>query len=384
VPDARRRVIHLSAYEAPYPGSFVPMLRAAGDAVRRLGPEWSFELAFTARAGGRAWLEELRADGILVHLAPARTKAQAVRWLRALLAGDPRAPLLHSHFSFWDLPAALAGRAARDGLVVWHLHSVFDDSWRLRARNTATCALGGRMVQRILCVGPEVEAGARRRLAPARRMLRFANGIDLERFRALEEHERRAARERLAFPADAAVLVAFLWEWQHKGGDLFLAAAELLRSRGREVIAVPVTLSGAIPAAVADGRVRPLAAGPDGRVRPLAAGTDVLTILAAADVFVAASRAEGGGPPFSVLESLATGTPVVASDIPGHRVLAGAPALRLAKREAASLADAIAAELDARPTLRARAKATRAQLQRFSLAAWGERLGDLYAELAGR
>ena len=58
----------------------------------------------------------------------------------------------------------------------------------------------------------------------------------------------------------------------------------------------------------------------DGAVRGLPATESVTDLYGAADVFVAASVAEGT--PFSVLESLACGTPVVASDIAGHRFAA--------------------------------------------------------------
>ena len=46
---------------------------------------------------------------------------------------------------------------------------------------------------------------------------------------------------------------------------------------------------------------------------------DVRALYAAADVFMSPSRAEGT--PYSVMEALSSGTPVVASDIPGHAAM---------------------------------------------------------------
>lgn len=52
---------------------------------------------------------------------------------------------------------------------------------------------------------------------------------------------------------------------------------------------------------------------------------------------------------YAVLEAICTGTPVVASDIPGHRVVADAcPGYRVVPRTAESVADAVR-ELLARP-----------------------------------
>ena len=60
----------------------------------------------------------------------------------------------------------------------------------------------------------------------------------------------------------------------------------------------------------------------------------------AADALIAPSRAEGGDPPFALAEALACGTPVIASDIPGHRALAGlAPAVRLSAASPQMLAE---------------------------------------------
>ena len=49
---------------------------------------------------------------------------------------------------------------------------------------------------------------------------------------------------------------------------------------------------------------------------------DVRALYAAADVFVAPSRAEGT--PYSVMEALSSGTAVVATDIPGHVAMGAA------------------------------------------------------------
>lgn len=365
-----RRVIHLANYGGPYPGSFIPMIAAAREAVEGLGEGWSFEAVFSPVAEGRPWLEQLRADGMRARLAPALSRGKAIPWMRSLLSEEGSPSLLHTHFSSWDLPALAAGRIHRGTRVVWHVHTPLLADPRVRATNAAKFAGAGRLVDRILCVGPEIEAEVLARGAPRRRTETLANGIDFGRFQPITPEERHAARVQLGISPESRVLVTFAWDWERKGGDAFLAAAALLRAQGRRVVAVPVTVD---PTAAAGGASE--------HVIPLTAIDDVRSLYAAADVFVAASSGEGLG--FAVLEALAVGTPVVASDIISHRFVGGGvPTIRLATREPESLAGAIAAELDAAADLPARAFEARGMLeQRFSLERWKRDLAVVYATL---
>jgi glycosyltransferase involved in cell wall biosynthesis len=256
------------------------------------------------------------------------------------------------------------------------MHTPLLSAPKARLSNLVKFGVFGRVADRLLCVGPEIQDAVRARLAPARTTLLFPNGIDFDHFIPPSDGARVAAREQLGLPPGATVLVAFVWDWERKGGPLFLDAVATLRARGADVIAVPVVLGDRLQSLAADYADDP-------GVRPLAASEDVRALYAAADVFVAASRAEGM--PFAMLEALASGTPVVASDIPSHSFVGDdLPARRLAARESVAFAAAIEAELDDTPENRAtRISETRARLEeRFSLAGWCERLTDLYAQLA--
>ena len=73
---------------------------------------------------------------------------------------------------------------------------------------------------------------------------------------------------------------------------------------------------------------------------------DVTDLFGAADVFLAVSAREGM--PYSVLESICCGTPVVASDLPGHAAVGNAvPACQLVARDPRTIADAVREFLDA-------------------------------------
>jgi glycosyltransferase involved in cell wall biosynthesis len=368
------RVVHLADYGGPYPGSFVPMLEAARSAVEASGAGWSFEAVFTPGVERWPWYSELQASGARTRVAPAMGSRAAVPWLRSLLAETPGQTLLHTHFSAWDLPAGAAVLARRDAKLIWHLHTPLADTASIRARNLVKFAVVGRTTERILCVGPEIYEKALERRAPAARTSLFPNGVDFDRFALAGAPERAAARARLGLGAEATVLVSFAWDWERKGGQLFLDAAEQLRSHGQDVLSVPVVIEGRASELEAQSSAR-------NAVRPMSVIDDVRDLYAAADVFVAASTAEGM--PFSVLEALASGTAVVASDILSHRFIGSdLPTLRLVERSGPAIAAAIAEEIGERDTRERRGAETRELLEPdFSLARWTERLGDLYGEL---
>lgn len=121
----------------------------------------------------------------------------------------------------------------------------------------------------------------------------------------------------------------FLWVGNpkpHKGLDLLLRAWAL-RGGGPEIL---VVVGAPIPAGGGAGRI----------VRLEGVGDDDLRCLyAGAVALVAPSRWEGFNLP--LLEAMACGAPVVASDLPAHREVAGPAALYVPVGEAGALARAL-------------------------------------------
>ncbi len=348
------------------------MLEAAQRASVSKG--WAFEAVFTPGAEKHAWYGELLEKGVPISVAPRMGTRAACAWVRELTMAHQGPQLLHTHFSFWDLPTALGTRGLSVP-VVWHLHSRLSDELATRVKNLVRFGLVGRMVERILCVGPEIRAKALGRLAPARRTQLFPNGIDMARFAPVTPPEQAAARGRLSLTAGEEVLLLFGWDWETKGGPLLLDAVAELSRAGRPVLALVVGPPD--PARAAAAR-----RGLERNVRVIPPAEDVRGLYAAADVFVAASPAEGL--PFSLLEALSCGTPVVASDIEAHRYVAGGlPGCRLAARRGSDFAEAIAAELDAGVVDRsARLQRSRVLIEdQFALARWSARVVELYEEL---
>ncbi len=106
-------------------------------------------------------------------------------------------------------------------------------------------------------------------------------------------------------------------------------------------------------------------------------------LLGTADVFVAPSI---GGESFGVvlLEAMAAGAPVIASDLPGYRLAAGEAARLLPVGDARALAATLALVLgDARERARMTA-AAKERVQAYSMDVIAERYRHLYASLASR
>lgn len=214
-------------------------------------------------------------------------------------------------------------------------------------------------------------------------------GVDLARFRP---GSRRAARRALHLPDEAAVLLYVGRIQRLKGIEVLLHAAELLRgvpgSRPLRVLIVGGQPDGApprLPELRELDRLRALA-------RQLGLG-DVVTFTGAvpqsvlptyyraADVTVMPSSYESFG--LVALESMACGTPVVASSVGGLRTLVedGRTGFLIPWRHPRLFADRIA-HLLRHPALAARLG--QAAAQRARALSWGsaaERLLGIYSEL---
>jgi len=364
------RIVHLAAYGGSYPGSFVPMLRAVDDAARKRG--WLFEAVFTCDAASHPWYAEMANDGVGVRVAPALSRRALASWVNDIVAERPPGnTVLHAHFTTFDLPVAAAARRSADVVAIWHMHNPPESNPAQVVRGVLKFALAGRHVDRILCVSQETAEVVRRRGAPRGRVLVFPNAIDLRRFLPpADTQERARARLQLGISPERALLVHFGWDWERKGGDLFLAAIDLLSRTHGDTLGLSV-------GGGEHARAQVAALGLGECVQVLEPQDDVRTLYAAADMFVAPSSSEGM--PYAVLEALCTGTPAVVSDIPSHAVLLHTPGCVAAQRDPQSLANAIGAVLDARRGDGPAVDASKLVAD-LDLADWAERLLDLYTQ----
>jgi glycosyltransferase involved in cell wall biosynthesis len=371
-------VIHCADYAGPYPGSFVPMLAAAANEAQGRGYQTTVGLADEAR--NRPWLSELH-DISEVRFFSVNQSRVAGIWpaigeLRSVLRASPNPTVIHTHFTTFDIPAALIRLRDPKVAVIWHEHTPLRGDPRAQLRNTLRYACLGSLVSQILCVSPELRTTLLSRRAPGRKLLDFPNAIDLRRFSRVSPSERALARRSLGLPKHARVVLHFGWNWQVKGGDLMLAAAEDLATDPDLVVLTVIGEN------AADDGVPALEGNPI--VRALGPTNDVNRLYAAADVFLSCSRAEGM--PFAVLEALACGLPVVATDLPVQRdLLAGLPGAATVASEPSSIAAGVREMLSLNPGARIEhAEASRARIgSSFALEPWARRLVDLYEGALG-
>lgn len=358
---------HIADYAGPYAGSFIPMLVAATREAADRGHRTTLWFADVAR--DRPWLAEL--DGLAEirwlrwGLGQAERIRPTLQAFHAEVAGASDPIVVHTHFSTYDIPAALVRLRRPGAAVFWHEHGRVPKMATARARSVARYALLGRVVSGMLCVSPDIAKAVRSDGAPARRVIEFPNAIDLGRFAAVTPERRALARTRLGIPDDRPVLLHFGWDWQRKGGDLMVAAAERLGRDDAEWLTVGVPPETLPPTPA--------------RVRALRPTDDVRHLYAAADVFVSCSRAEGM--PYAVLEALASGLPVVGTDLPGQTpLLTGLAGTEVVAADPAAIARGALRLLSRSPAERARQslQARERVADRYSLPAWARRLIDLY------
>jgi glycosyltransferase involved in cell wall biosynthesis len=307
---------------------------------------------FPPRAADRYWLRELRDSGVECQIVPDKVPIRArTRQVAAVLAESDRPTVVHTHFSVYDIPAALARRRRADMPLIWHVHTVLATGLRVHLTNIARFSLFARSTDLILCPAQNVADEMVARGAPRSRVEVFPSPIDVGFFPLADAKRRAAARAELEIPQDRAVLLHFGRDAQVKGTDLFLAAADALAADDPTIHALlHVGDRRGLGMAQFEGAALPECVH---LIRPV---DDIRVLYAAADVLVAPSRGEGM--PFAVVECLSSGTPVVASDLPGHRMLAQEiENCVVVARDPGAIAGATRALLDRAPAARDEAAA---------------------------
>jgi L-malate glycosyltransferase len=369
-----RRLIHLADYENLHPGSYIPWLLAVLDEARGRG--WTTEVGFPAFVAEAAWLERFREREIPVHLLRAEGRIETRREVAALIGAAGGGPgLIHTHFTRYDIPAVLAARRDPSLRVFWHIHTVLGRSRLSFARNALKFRLFSGPVQRILVPAANIGEGLVERSAPADRIMLLPSAIDPSAYVPPSPERHQAARWRWEIPDGPFVLLHIGRAWELKGGRRFLEAVRILLDEGRSVVGI--TLRGGEDA---ERDRAALGLTPQQVLIPERID-DIRSLYAVGDIFVAPS--EGEGMPFSIVEAMASGVPVVASDLPGHRYL-GDPldACVIVPNEPRAIADAVAALAD-RPKEQVQREGTAARRfieENLSLTATATRLVDAYDE----
>ena len=357
---------HLAAFHLP----FIRLLQG-----------WGYEVhAAASPAEGRK--EEVAAAGVTCHDLPfARSVTSLRNWrayrrLRSLLRKE-RYDLIHVHTPVAAWLTRLAAKRTGQGPVLytahgfhffrgapWHYWLLFYGAERIAARWTDGL---------IVVNGEDFARAQRMGFEPGKNLfLVHGVGVDLSRYGEAQA-SREEVRAALGLPSRGLVVTCVAEFTPTKNHAQLLAAWPKV---ARTVPTAHLLLVG-------DGRLRgKLEEGAKraslSRVRFLGFRCDVPQILAGSDVFVLPSRREGL--PRSVLEAMATGLPVVATDVRGNRDLVedGVNGFLVQVGDVDGLAHALLRLLGDQDLRKRMGQAGREKAQAYSLARVLEEMAAVY------
>ena len=287
---------------------------------------------------------------------------------------------------------ALSARDGRRPVVLWTVHNALLDlradqlpsgqRWLLGAKRAGyriAYRMGGRLADGFIAVSDDVAGVVAQAYRPPRsRLFTIPNGVDVERFGG--HGQREAARAGLGVAPGARVIVVVAKLFAQKGHSVLLEALASTPLRTNDVVLV-----------VGDGperdRLQQLAKHWDlAAVRFLDNRPDVPQLLAASDLFVLPSLWEGL--PMALLEGMATGLPVIATDVAGSRqvVVPGESGMLVPAGDPRALASAMTHLLDDDAERNRLGRAARERVEaEFSAARQAVRHAEAYeASLARR
>lgn len=262
------------------------------------------------------------ACGVPVIDAGAPTRLGRIRRLRAVIR-DVRPDLVHTTL----YEADIAGRLAAASLRVPVVSSVVNDAYGPEhraaygaAKVTMAQALDVATAPLVRCFHANsrhlVEVMSKRLLVPRRKFVVIHRGRDRATLGEWSPERRARVRRSLGIGDATPVVLAVGRQEVQKGFDVLLRAAPLL---WKEVPDALILIAGREGGATE--QLRAMAAASDARVRFLGHRTDVADLMVASDVLAFPSNREGF--PGTLVEAMALGLPVVASDLPQNREAVG-------------------------------------------------------------
>jgi glycosyltransferase involved in cell wall biosynthesis len=286
-----------------------------------------YEVHFASSAG--PYVEGIRREGFRYHCIPiarsynVASHVRAVFLLRRLIARE-RFEIVHTHTPIASLIGRLAARLANVPITLYTAHGFYfhDRMPPLKRRLFIMLEkFGGYLTDYTFTVsGEDRDAAVALGISDLERVLHIGNGVNLNRFDPDRlRSERDAVRESLGIAPNQPVVCITGRLVREKGYlELIDAFARVVR---RIPEAVLLCIGGALESDHDDASdeiaARVQAHGLSEQVRFLAFRADVERVLCASDVFALPSHREGM--PISILEAMAMGLPVVATNIRGSR-----------------------------------------------------------------
>ena len=363
-------ILHLLA-PAPV-GGLETVVTTLAAAQRRAGH--TVIVAPTLSAPGDGWnfassLEHT--DVELVPLSVPRRGYLRERSLIRALCGSRGVNIVHTHGYRSDIVGGHAGRESGVPIVTT-VHGFTGGGWKNRAYERLQRFVFRRF-DAVVAVSQLQADQLRSTGVPAQRLHVVPN--------ALAAHAapltRAEARRALHLPSDGLIAGWVGRISREKGIDVFIDALTSLTDR---------TILAAI---LGDGPERATESARAESIAPsrflwLGAVPDAAKYFAAFDLFVLSSRTEGV--PMVMLEAMAAGIPIVATNVGGiPDLLSSKEGMLVAPENPAALAAAIRATLDDRAAAEERARAARLrQKTEFDVGPWSARYEAIYRDLIAR
>jgi glycosyltransferase involved in cell wall biosynthesis len=316
-------------------------------AIRERG--WEVSVACT----DGPMLRRLAAEGIPTYpvhisraIAPMTNLLAVVRLYRVIRAR--RFDIVHVHTPVASLVGRLAARLAGVPLILYTAHGFyFHEHMNPRARSLHIRIerLFGRCTDFLFTQSAEDAATAiAERIMPASKVEAIGNGVVISDFANVPRSAVEGWRERLKLPGDSIVIGTVGRLVREKGyREFFEAASRVAASHPSAMFVVVGDVAKGDRDPFSATIVEMLASDPNLRDRVRFAGftEDVPPLIQLMDIFVLASYREGM--PRSIIEAMAAGKPIVASDIRGCReeVINGVTGFLVPVRDAAALANRI-------------------------------------------
>lgn len=340
--------------------------------------------------GDTSFWDDLSVAGIPLRPLPmerkvaSRVNAEAIGTLaRMIREASPRIDVVHAHSAIGGAVARLAvlvaGLSGRRPAVVYTPHgfAFLDGSPARRRGFLAVERILGLTTDRVIGVSPtEAEVAWRRRVVPRERAVAIPNGIDPTTMPTSADGVRARAEE--GWDTSPVVMTVARMTPQKDPSTWLRVAARIAASRS-DVRFVWVW-GGETAQEVRDEAHR---LGIADRVDFVGYRPDARRLVAGANVFLLTSRFEGL--PYSLIEALAVGVPVVATDVTGTRdvVRHGVTGLLSPAGDVEGLASHVLSML--RDPKRAAALATAGRedvVQRFSIDTMVEATARVYRTVA--
>jgi glycosyltransferase involved in cell wall biosynthesis len=267
-----------------------------------------FDVSVLCLWGLGEFAEQLQRDGIQVQQVPESRQGDRKSFLKlAKVLREKRIDVLHTHNTAAFLDGAAAGFLARTPTII-HTDHARDFPDRLRYMVAEHVA--SHLVYRVVGVSEHTTENLRRyERIPRRKLLTIPNGIDGARFRV--PVDRQAMRRALGVPQDAVVLGMATRLTPQKDIETTLRALALVVNRAPNLF---LLIAGTGPL---ENELRNLTAqlGLSEHVRFLGLRYDMPEVFATFDVYVSSSLWEGL--PMAILEAMAAGCAVVATEVGG-------------------------------------------------------------------